>query len=270
MIFVIPLHFFIKKNEIWKNKMLMSYFVLISSLSLLFVFLLTKMDATYTTVYSLHQFLENIKFYSNKLYNNDFSIYIILSYLVLIIISIKRNNHTSLLLILGSILFYLPFAFMEHQKYLNYIAITYFFFWASVLLLIKNRIILSLVFLCSVIPSIHIIHHYSNIPLGANEKKFIERINLEFEADEKITLCITPYKKKEKNSLNRVKDSLEERVTIRETPFVWWFLSLGKANKLFNYSNINVVLLNNNLSSCNHLWEVNNEFRVLHKTERKP
>lgn len=262
MIFVLPLHFMLEIKTLLKNKMLIIYFLITGTITLAFLMILNEIGEAYSSVYTLSQLTGNIAYYAHALYGPYQLLYVLIffvltAYLGALFFHVE-NKKRSLLFLFATILFYAPFMFLEHQHYLNYIALSYTFFWATLLIIVRNRLTLLFLFSLATVPSIGLIKHYIKEPKGAHTKHLIYEINNTFGAHEPVVLCLSP-----ENQQDNITD-----VSAWNIPPIWWFLGFGEANKLFNHPNITVLLLQDNLASCDFIWTLHANLHIKHKSER--
>lgn len=220
----------------------------------LYFFKLSEQNAgAYSTWYTLETAVTNLNFYFGNIL---FAAIWIISILFGAIYALVKKSYLASWLLIASVIFLLPFAFLVHQRYVQYGALTYLFFVLGIwLLLIESKLtflrnlnryvgvlILWLLFSNTLEPSIRF---YSESPRGTEQRHQVNFLrNFATQNTNVRNYCFRPT-----------------TVTINQTgveawdiPREWWFLGFGHAFTHF-VDNRNTYSLFENGKNCDVIFE---------------
>ena len=130
LILCLPVWYMVVNSKIRKD--ILHWLLLVLCLILFLTFSIKLGDATNNSPYERSFSLETIRLNLNYYFNNDLlSIFWLISTLSGTLIFWRSNRYFEAWLFLASLIFYLPFAFLKHQRYLNYGTLTYLFFFLA-------------------------------------------------------------------------------------------------------------------------------------------
>ncbi len=236
-IFVLPgaiFFFFINKSV--KPVLLLLAFGLIYIAFFACTFSITQETNPYSANLSTNQFISNFIFYTGH-----FSVIVALSIITITAFAIVKKDKLLITPIILSFSFFLPFAFLVYQKYVNYIALPFIFYICSLVYAYEKyakprvlAIVLILLLGINLYWSIDRVVFNLREPLGQNVRLFLSELN---------QLDLGKYSmvfiKGKENHTNFT------QVPLWDIPPFWWHLGRGKAlNYVFRDTNTRFRLYN--------------------------
>ncbi len=233
MVISLPVWMILTNKEYRRSKT--AYFTIAFGTLLFAVFFLKLsgyQTGAYLTSYTIKTITKNLDFY----FHNGFLATIwIVSVVLGTVYALARKNYLASWFFLGSIAFFIPFAFFVYQRYLEYCDLTYLFFLLGIwLLLIDSKLkfrpnlvsyvglaIIMLIFSKSLQPPIR---YFSENPLGAEQKQQIQFLKVFSSQHPNI-----------KNYCFRSNKKVENKTGFKgwDIPRDWWFVGFGQAYTLF-------------------------------------
>lgn len=244
------------------------YFVLLMGF-LLFVIFFANLSGgqtgAYSTSYNISTFIDNARFY----FNGGFGALLWIVFVVFgVLYGVIKKKYFISWLFLGSVAFFLPFAFFIHQRALQYGALAYLFFllggWSVLIDSGLNKypnlmgfaatLIILLLFSKALEPSVR---YFSANPRGAEQKLQVQFLrNFEYKNAEFKSYCF------------RVAENVNNATGVKEwdIPSDWWFVGFGRAFNIF-VSQEKTYDLSHNSERCDAVFlfkngrlEIDNEF----------
>jgi hypothetical protein len=218
--------------------------------SIIFAYFIVKLGKhqtdAYSTAYTIETLKKNLEFY----FRSELLAFAWLFFIIVgVIVFYRLNKLFEAWLLIASATFFLPFAFLEHQRYGQYGTLSYLFFalgcWSMLLDFLNRRkiflvpqagvIILIFIFLFSLEPTIR---YFSENPRGRDQKKQVEQLRLFDSKNHQINnYCFKPEKFVENKT----------GVKVWDIPADWWFVGFGSAFSLFVNKNKTYQLYNDSL-----------------------
>ncbi len=236
LILCLPCWYIFADSKIRKNPL--HWLLIVLCLILLLIFIVKLNNVTHNSLYERSFSFDTIRTNLNYYFRNDYlSLFWLISTFSGAFISWRSNRFFEAWLFLASPVFYLPFAFLQYQRYLNYGALTYLFFflacWDMCFWFMNEKArqlipllgaITSIVILWFAMPQVRV--HTEN-PISSELRKQVQQLKTfnKFEGQALKNYCFRPATPVEKDAV----------------PMEWYASFYGLAFRLFvdptkNYS----------------------------------
>ncbi len=221
------------KNEVTISRTKIILFIVLSLISVFYMIKLSKyLAAGYSVEISLEAVIFTLKYYTRHLFFNII-IFIILA-LCSIILGVVKKDKMIIFLFLTSLLFYAMPAIMIDTKFINYVALSYFFFLILFIYIVvtyfkyKYFLVLLLI-ICVFYLSSSKIQLYSDKPVGSEIKTFLVKAKNIYQKEKLFT-----YKKICFKPANDITEKIDSRFEpYAKIPLFWHELMHGIPLKLF-------------------------------------